>query len=190
MSQDFLFSIQPKLLGVILQEASLISTPQIQLALRDQTYYPDLRLGEIIAMRGWLKQETADFFAQNWLELLQQRRNKPLGYYLQQSALLEKKDIAAILEEQRNTGIRFGAIAVLQGLLKSQTVDFFLIHLFPREFSKSSLIGKHQFNSQQSQASFTATPFPEQCEQNNELQPYPNQHQVDDVEDYEITWVG
>ena len=187
MSQDFLFSIQPKLLGVILQEASLVSTPQLQLALQDQEFYPDLRLGEIIALRGWLKQETADFFAQTWLELLQQRKRKPLGYYLQESALLEEKDITAILEEQKVTGVRFGSIAVLQGLLKSRTIDFFLMHLFPREFSKSSLVGKYQIEYQEYSAE---TPLVEQFQQNSELPLCQNQPQVNDVEDYEITWVG
>ena len=106
MSKDF--SIQPKLLGMVLQEASLVSKPQIDLALQDQSYYPNLRLGEILAMRGWLKQETADFFAQNWLNLVKQSTRKPLGYYLQQSALLEEKHIEAILKEQRMSGIRNG----------------------------------------------------------------------------------
>lgn len=184
MSQDFLFSIEPKLLGVILQEASLVSTPQIQVALQDQKYNPDLRLGEIFAMRGWLKQETADFFAQKWLELLQQRQRKPLGYYLQQSALLEEKHIAAILKEQRITGIRFGSIAVLQGLLKSQTVDFFLMHLFPIEFSKSSLVGRHQIDYHKSSK---AQSIPDNFQQHNEPQPCQNKPQIDDED---ILWVG
>ncbi len=182
MPQDFTFSIQPKLLGVILQEASLVSIPQIELALQDQTYYPDLRLGEIVAMRGWIKQETADFFAQNWLELLQQRKRQPLGYYLQQSALLEEKHLQAIIEEQRITGIRFGSIAVLQGLLKPQTLDFFLMHLFPREFSKSSLVGKHQIDYQKYQQSTPNNPISDDLPQ--------NQPEVEDIEDSEITWIG
>ena len=190
MSQDFFFSIQPQLLGVILQESSLVATPQIQLALRDQTYYPNLRLGEILAMRGWIKQETADFFAQDWLELLQQRKRKPLGFYLQQSALLDEKHIKAILEEQKVTGVRFGAIAVLQGLLKSQTVDFFLMHLFPREFSKSSLISKQQFDYQKYQQFSIASTIPETFQENSELALCQNQPQIDNIEDSDITWVG
>ena len=190
MPQDFSFSIQPKLLGAILQEASLVSTPQIQLALQDQSYYPDLRLGEIVAMRGWIKQETADFFAQNWLELLQQRTRKPLGYYLQESALLEEKHIAAILKEQRITGVRFGSVAVLQGLLKSQTLDFFLMHLFPREFSKSSLGGKHQIDAQTYQQSLNTIPMRENLTQNTEHQLSQNQPAVEDIDDYDITWIG
>ena len=55
-----------KPIGEILQEAGLITSPQLQVALRDQTYYQDMRLGEILALRGWVGQETADFFAQEW----------------------------------------------------------------------------------------------------------------------------
>ncbi len=190
MSQEFSFSIQPKLLGIILQEASLVSMPQIQLALQDQTCYPDLRLGEIVAMRGWLKQETADFFAQNWFELLKQRAKKPLGYYLQQSALLEEKHIETILEEQRITGVRFGSIAVLQGLLKPQTLDFFLMHLFPIEYSKSSLVGKHQIDYQKYQQSSNTTPISNNFQQNSDLQLCQNQPEVEDIEDSDITWIG
>ena len=132
--------IQPKSLGMVLQEAHLVSLPQIELALQDQIYYPYLRLGEILALRGWIKQETADFFAQEWWTLTKHRTRKPLGYYLQKSALIEEKHIEAILEEQRITGIRFGSVAVLQGLLNSQTLDFFLNYLFPREVGASSLV--------------------------------------------------
>ena len=182
MSNDFSFSIQPKRLGVILQEANLISLPQIELALRDQTYYPDLRLGEIIAMRGWIKQETADFFAQNWWSLLKQKERKSLGYYLQKSGLLEEEQVEAILQEQRATGIRFGSIAVLQGLLKSQTLDFFLMNLFPKEFSKSSLVSKRQANNQKSQPSFETPTLIQDLE--------PSKPEVEDTEDFEITWIG
>ena len=176
MSEDF--SIQPKLLGMVLQEASLVSKPQIDLALQDQSYYPNLRLGEIFAMRGWLKQETADFFAQNWLNLVKQSTRKPLGYYLQQSALLEEKHIEAILKEQRITGIRFGSVAVLQGLLKSKTLDFFLMYLFPKELGSSSLVSKYQINAQQHQQSLNTT-------QNTE---YQISQDIED-EEPEIIWI-
>jgi len=182
MSQDFPISIQPKLLGIILQEANLVSTPQIDLALRDQTYYPDLRLGEIIAMRGWIKQETADFFAQKWWSLLKQQQKKSLGYYLQESGLLEKEQVDAILKEQRATGIRFGSIAVLQGLLKSQTLDFFLMNLFPKEFSKSSLTSKRQVDNTKPQQSLDKSTVIQNFEQ--------NQPEVQETEDFEITWIG
>ncbi|HEY9768904.1 MAG TPA: hypothetical protein V6C71_10480 [Coleofasciculaceae cyanobacterium] len=53
-----------KPIGEILQEADLITSPQLEVALRDQNYYQDMRLGEILALRGWIKQDTADFFVQ------------------------------------------------------------------------------------------------------------------------------
>ncbi|WP_036478675.1 hypothetical protein [Myxosarcina sp. GI1] len=146
MTQDRSFIVRPKLIGRVLLEADLVSPPQLDVALHDRLAYPDFRLGEILAMRGWLKSETADFFAEDWLELTRKQIRKPLGYYLQKSALLETKHIETILKEHKHTGVRFGTVAVLQGLLKSKTLDFFLTYLFPQEVNASPLLSKHQPN--------------------------------------------
>ncbi len=182
--------IQPKSLGMVLQEAHLVSLPQIELALQDQIYYPYLRLGEILALRGWIKQETADFFAQEWWALMKQRTKKPLGYYLQKSALIEEKHIEAILEEQRITGIRFGSVAVLQGLLNSQTLDFFLNYLFPREFKESSLVAKYQNNCRRYQQSSKRVLISNNLPQKTDHRLEQNQPQVEDLEETEIIWIG
>ena len=126
-----------KRLGTILREADLVSISQLDLALKDQANFPDLRIGEILAMRGWIKAETADFFVQNWSQILQNSTRQPLGQYLIQSAILKPEELEKILEEQKQTGIRFGTIAVMQGLLKSTTLDFFLMYLFPEEMMVS-----------------------------------------------------
>ncbi|MGK7886357.1 MAG: hypothetical protein AB4057_17260, partial [Crocosphaera sp.] len=52
------------LLGEILRDADLITEAQLQTVLRDQQEYKDQKIGEILALRGWLKQETVDFFAE------------------------------------------------------------------------------------------------------------------------------
>ena len=67
-------NLMPKRLGMILLEADLVSVSQIQVALQDQLYRPDLLLGEILATRGWINPETADFFAQDWSYLLQHKQ--------------------------------------------------------------------------------------------------------------------
>ena len=51
--------------------------------------------------------------------------------------MLKEEDIKRILNEQKLTGVRFGTVAVLQGLLKSTTLDFFLMYLFPKELTVS-----------------------------------------------------
>ena len=127
-------------IGSLLREADLVSSSQIELALQAKQKYSHLRLGEIIAMQGWLKPETADFFVEEWSNLLQKRYREPLGYYLQQAALLESADVETILEEQIQTGVRFGTVAVLQGFIKSTTLDFFLINLFPHQSADSPFI--------------------------------------------------
>jgi hypothetical protein len=138
-----LASRQP--LGSILQQADLVSANQIDIALEHQAEYPDLRIGEILALRGWIKLETADFFAQEWTNLLQQQPKQPLGYYLQKATLLDEEQVRELLSEQTKiekrmgVSLRLGAIAVLKGWLKRSTLDYFLKHLFPEQQSESAL---------------------------------------------------
>jgi hypothetical protein len=122
---------QRKLLGEILAEAGLISAAQIDLALQDQSNYINFRIGEIFALRGWLKTETVDFFAEKWLKLLKQEESNHhlLGYYFQAAGLLTEQQINVILKEQKQLGIKFGSIAVLKGFLKQQTIDYFLTQI-------------------------------------------------------------
>ena len=129
-----------KPIGEILQEAGLITSPQLDVALRDQIYYlreqiyyEDMRLGEILALRGWIKQDTADFFAQEWFRLINNRREHPLGFYLKKAGLLSEQDIEIILLEQYKNYLRFGDTAVKQGLIKQNTINFFLQNLFPSQ---------------------------------------------------------
>ena len=131
-----------KPIGEILQEAGLITSPQLEVALRDQTYYQDMRLGEILALRGWIKQDTADFFVQEWFKLVNQRIEHPIGFYLQKAGLLTEQDIKFILLEQNKYSLRFGDTAVKQGLIKPNTVNFFVQNLFPSQLKKAEPINK------------------------------------------------
>lgn len=131
-----------KPLGAILQTAGLVSSAQIQVALIDRQYNQDLRVGEILAIRGWIEQQTADFFAEEWQLAIEQPNKYPLGYYLKKSGLLSEKQINYILEEQKQLWVKFGAVAILQGLLEKTTVDFFLNNLFPGASLESPFINK------------------------------------------------
>ena len=124
-------SIQP--LGSILQKADLVSTSQIELALRDQIKSNNMKIGEILALRGWIKQETADFFAERWTNLLRQKHKQPLGHYLKEAALLTDNQIKIIIsqQKQKGLGLRFGTLVVLNGWLKSTTIEFFLNYFYP-----------------------------------------------------------
>ncbi|MGL6344538.1 MAG: hypothetical protein ACRC80_35985, partial [Waterburya sp.] len=114
---------QNQLLGEILEQAGLVSDEQIQIALAERREIHHLRVGEIMALRGWINQRTADFFADEWCNLVNQTEKQLLGYYLEQSGLLTKQQINSILEEQQKIWVKFGAIAVLQGRLTKETVD-------------------------------------------------------------------
>ena len=179
-------NLMPKRLGMILLEADLVSVAQIEVALQDQSYRPDLLLGEILATRGWIQPETADFFAQDWSYLLKHKQelSKPLGWYLQQAALLKEKDIKLILNEQKSTGIRFGTVAVLQGILKSTTLDFFLMYLFPEELKVSPFKYMHSSRVNR-KVSFGKLELESSDNQTNLLIP-----QLENDDDDDITWIG
>lgn len=144
-SQDLrrLLSVQTKPLGRILQEADLISSFQLETALKNQVQNPNLRLGEILADRGLIKPKTADFFAQNWSKAIVQTEKDVLGFYLQEAGILDRDQIEIILAEQLTTGIRFGTVAVFQGFLKSTTLDFFLANLFPEQMHRSPFVNMY-----------------------------------------------
>lgn len=118
-----------KPIGEMLTEAGLISDGQLQTALYDQQIYQDMRLGEILASRGWLPQATVDFFG----EMLQSNQIKHvkmlLGECFLNAALVDQQQINNVLEEQRINHLRFGAIAVLKGYVSQTTLNFFLKHL-------------------------------------------------------------
>ena len=185
--QSYKVRYQPKI-GMILQEADLVSPHQIKSALRVKKHYSHLLFGEILAMQGWLKPETADFFVEEWSNLLANRYRKPLGYYLQQAALLESEDIEVILEEQIRTGVRFGTVAVLQGFIKSTTLDFFLMNLFPQQFGDSPFINMRNPRIVQPKYSRARLPISPNCKDcSNYRRPT---SEIDTNEPSKIIWIG
>jgi hypothetical protein len=129
-------------LGEILRQAGLISAAQVAVATHDQSLHTDMRLGEILALRGWLKQETADFFAEQWIQAICAPVKQRVGDYLQAAALANQEQIDNICQEQWQTGLRFGSAAVLLGIIEQPTLDFFLTYLFPQEKLEGSLMKK------------------------------------------------
>lgn len=117
-----------KMIGEILQEAGLISSQQINIALEVQRQCVALRIGEILAIKGWLKQETVDFFVQTCLENKPATYNqdKPIGYFFQKAGILSEEQVNNILKEQKKLGIKFCYLAVMKGFLKEKTANFFL----------------------------------------------------------------
>ena len=144
--QRFL-SIQNQTLGSLLQEADLVSSWQIESALQDKLQHPNLRIGEILAQKNIIKPETADFFAQDWSRIVIAPEKDAIGYYLQQAAILDRDQIETILAEQRETGVRFGTVAVFQGFIRSTTLDFFLANLYPEELHASPFVNMHRGSS-------------------------------------------
>ena len=121
--------LQP--LGAVLQQAGLVSAAQVEAALQEQAQSRNLRLGEVLALHGWLKLATATFFAEQWPRLRHQNPPQQLEQCLEAAGLLDAAQIAAILKEQQQTGVSFGALAVAKGWLKQATLDFFLAYVAP-----------------------------------------------------------
>lgn len=128
---ELLISKARRPLGEILIEAGLIDASQLEFALQTQAS-SNLRIGEILASHNWIKQQTADFFAENWHQLLDQPQKKPLIYYFRQAGLLNEQQIAILIyeQQQQTKPTRFHRLAVKKRYIKQITVDFFLANIF------------------------------------------------------------
>ena len=125
-----------KPLGLVIQAAGLVTPQQVQLALEDRQILTNLKIGQIMAMRGWINQQTADFFAEQWSQLLNSLPKEPIGQYFKAAGLIDESQIQMILQEQASCGLKFGALAVIKGIISQKTLDFFL-----EQLSLSSTIG-------------------------------------------------
>ncbi len=126
------------LLGAVLQQAGLVSNDQVKTALIQQKQTGNnLRIGEILAFQGRIDPKTADFFAERWSTVTKEKAQQPIGQYLKQAALLNEQQIQEILEEQQQSKLKFGEMAIAKGWLKPATVSFFVKHLTSQ--SKSTL---------------------------------------------------
>ncbi|MGB3308310.1 MAG: hypothetical protein WBG32_14015 [Nodosilinea sp.] len=138
--------IKTRPLGETLRRAGLLSPAQLEVVLQDQKWQPDLRIGDILELRGWVKRDAIEFFAEQWPQLANSGRSQPIGYYFQQAGLLDSQQVEALLREQAQAGLRIGALAVLRGWLSQETLDWFLRSLAPEEFASSAFIKRRQGN--------------------------------------------
>ena len=132
LSNHSLTNSQPKKpLGEILLEAGLIPISQIEIALEEQKHN-DLKIGEILAYHGWIKQETADFFAERWSSFLRKTQRRPLAFYLFAAGLLDQEQLSVLKQKQKqnNSETRLHSLAIEQGYIKQVTINFFLKYLY------------------------------------------------------------
>ncbi|MEM9507818.1 MAG: tetratricopeptide repeat protein [Cyanobacteria bacterium P01_E01_bin.35] len=137
-------------LGAVLQQAGLVSADQVRQALEQQHQtHNNLKIGEILAIRGWINSQTADFFAERWFRLIDEQPKQPIGQYLKQAALLNDQQIKILLEEQKQTKVKFGELAIAKGWLKRTTVNFFLRYLMSDSLAQSKVSEIKSRNSAQ-----------------------------------------
>lgn len=149
-------------LGELLQRAGLLSAGQLEVVLQDQKWQPDLRIGDILELRGWVRRDAIEFFADQWPRLASGGRDRPIGHYFQQAGLLDSQQVNALLREQEQAGLRIGALAVLHGWLSQETLDWFLQSLAPEESGASAFIKRtpsnHRDRLSQTEQSQSAQP--------------------------------
>ena len=132
-------TIETQPLGEILQEAALISSGQVEVALMEQSNYHQLRIGEILALHGWIAEKTVNFFADTFPRLIKNPLRKKIGDYLCEAGLLNENQVQDIIKEQFKSGVKFGSLAVIKGFIKQETLDFFLQYFFPGQMGKTAL---------------------------------------------------
>jgi N-acetylglucosaminyldiphosphoundecaprenol N-acetyl-beta-D-mannosaminyltransferase len=118
-------------IGQLLQEARLLTPEQVEKILYIKQSSPQKRFGEIVVQQGWLTAQTVDFFA----ELLTGRLSDcpwSMSRYLKQSGLLDDRQIKALVQHAKQSGIPLGELAVHQGLLKPETLEVILEYITPQ----------------------------------------------------------
>ncbi|HEY9771573.1 MAG TPA: hypothetical protein V6C71_24275 [Coleofasciculaceae cyanobacterium] len=133
------------LLGILLQNAGLISQEQLQNALDIQVKYSQMKLGEILVLQEGITAKTIEFFVNKWHIFLAQGQQFPIGYYLNQACLLNEQQIKTILEEQKNNQQKFGVLAVKKGWIQQNTINFFLAS-FSQAPQLMSFMSLEQYN--------------------------------------------
>ncbi len=141
-----------KPLGTVLLRGGLISPAQVEVALVDQRNYPNMRIGDVLELRGWLDRTTLEFFSEQWPRLVARGADHPIGVYLQRAGLLNQSQLDSLLKEQMQTGLRIGALAVLRGWIKQETLDLILQGLAPEHKSESAFQSLRQALEGENQA--------------------------------------
>ena len=111
-------------LALTLLEAGLLSQKQLK-AISD-SQHGNQSFEEIVVKNEWLKQETVVFFT-NFTKITEEHQS--IGQYCKSAALLDDKQIAAILADQKKLGLKFGEVALYKGWLKPQTLNFLIKNL-------------------------------------------------------------
>lgn len=113
-------------IGTLLQEAGLLTEHQVIQLLEEQVYQRHLLFGELAAKKGLIKPVTAEFFVEELPHLCEIQNDHRLGEYFRAAGLLDQEQVKLILDRQKHTGLRFGDIAVREGWVQPQTIEFFL----------------------------------------------------------------
>jgi hypothetical protein len=179
-----------KPLEEILKEAALISEPQLELARMDQSLYINQPIGDIFILRGWVKKETVNFFAEDLHNIYKHGITQKFDYYLHKAGLLTREQVNSILCEQKRLGVKFGSVAVLKGWLKQPTVDFFSTHFYAHNHDDFSLQHRKKIVSKTTRSRIK-TETNNRTQKLKQKQNIINSHeQLTDLGYQDIPWIG
>ena len=132
-------------MGQYLVEAELITSEQLQEAL-DQQETIDIPLGQILAIKGWVKQGTLKFLIdrvinpERRVQILKEsaqeqtgsvstrsiRRSAHLGRFLIDAELITEHQLERALSEQKNNTLPIGQILSGNGFVRQQTIEYLM----------------------------------------------------------------
>ena len=135
-------------IGKLLKNAGLISDIQLEKALLIQSQSTFTNVEKILVLQGIVKAPTVRFFREEWQNIKQEGQHFPIGYYLQKAYLLNEEQIQNILEQQQNSDLKFGQLAVKKGWIGQKTVDFFLDALSTKPPQLMSFISLEKYNQE------------------------------------------
>jgi thioredoxin reductase len=118
-------SKQSKPLGILLLEAGLVNTEQLDIALNAQKT-KTVRLGEILAGHGWVKQRTVEYLMKKVVHQQLSGNGQRLGSYLVDAGLVNEEQLEIALNEQKTTALCLGQILAQHGWVNQQTVEYLM----------------------------------------------------------------
>ena len=113
------------LLSLRLTKAGLVSEEQMEMAIAYLNKYRDLSLERVIFLRGWLSQETLEFFGKGLPKLIERGEKIPLVKILELASILNGEQINKLVKYQEERGKKVSSSLIEMGYIKESTLNFF-----------------------------------------------------------------
>lgn len=144
-----------RLIGQLLKEAGIIAQPQLDLVLANQRMpvYSEMRLGELLMLRGWVSEQTMSFFVFRWSEIIREaktgKRKVKLGQCIYEADLITREQVLALLREKKASKTDPYSLMLAHGYISQKTMNYFIKNLFHTKkakqyISKIKVVERHR----------------------------------------------